>query len=187
MLQFTAAALLLLFIQCQAQDVKVQENFDPVGFSGDWFGLLAVSNCPMFQKMKKDMTRPIIKYTWDGYNMKTSVAFKSDKGCQQMDANLVTVANGHYKHDSAQGNTEIIITGADKSFAMEYRKMVHEGSPCTTLNLLGKNDKMPDEVKNRFVGYMHQLGQKDEDLKVFQNGGMENGRMQGLNWKMYGR
>ncbi|XP_056396129.1 olfactory protein-like [Hyla sarda] len=176
MLQVTAAVLLLLFIHCQALDVKVQENFDTSKFVGKWFGVIAASNCEMFRKMKKDMTLPTIMYATDGHSVKNSVAFMTTKGCQQMDANMNVVASGHYTHHSDHGDDEVIIANTDyNSYAMVYRRTTNKDGTCITLNLNGREMKVAEDLKKHFIEHVHQMGLKDEDILIFQKGGTWGG------------
>ncbi|XP_040261436.1 olfactory protein-like [Bufo bufo] len=169
MLQITASILLLLFIQCQAGDVKVQDNFDTNKFMGRWYALMAASNCPMFEQMKAHMTRPIMVYTLHGDTVKTSIAFKGPEGCMQMDAIMETLAPGHYKHKSAEGDNELTIVHTNyESHAMEFRKTTHPGGTCITINLHGREINLPEEVKAKFMDYMHHMGLSD--MTIFSKG-----------------
>ncbi|XP_075690254.1 olfactory protein-like [Rhinoderma darwinii] len=171
MLQVTSVVVLLLFIQCQAMDVKVQDNFDESKFAGKWYGIIAASNCPIFHKMKHDMTLPIIVYAVDGHTVKTSVAFKTPEGCKQMDATLETITSGHYKHHSVHGDNEIIIAKTDyQSIAMEYTKIIHEGASCITLKLYGREMNVPEDIKHTFIEHIHKMGLADEDILIFHQG-----------------
>ncbi|XP_066435814.1 olfactory protein-like [Eleutherodactylus coqui] len=168
MLQVTAAVLLLLFIQCQAEDVKPMENFDENKYMGTWFGAIVASNCAMFKEMKKDMTRPTITYAKDGNILKNSVAFKTPKGCQQMDATLETIANGHYKHDSVHGKNEIIVVNTDyDTTALEMTILVHEGKTCMTAKMFRRDQKLPEDVKEQGLKHFHSKGFTNEDILIF--------------------
>ncbi|XP_071980552.1 olfactory protein-like [Engystomops pustulosus] len=171
MIQYTAAILLLLSIQCQAQEVKPQENLDMHKFSGKWYGIVAASNCPMFLQMKKGMTLPTVIYSVDGNVVKNKAAFKTPDGCKQMEAVFTTIANGHYTHKSVHGDNEVIIIGTDYLlFAMEYTKTVHEGQTCITLKLLARDTALPDEIQHKFKDFMHGMGLKDDDMAIFPKG-----------------
>ncbi|XP_073496695.1 olfactory protein-like [Phyllobates terribilis] len=171
MLQVTAAIVLLLCIQCQAVDIKEQENFDENKFMGKWFGIIAVSNCPVFNLMKKDMTMPIIGFEKDGNTMKSSVAFKTAQGCQQMDSTMEIVDSGHYKHTSVHGDNEVMILKTDyTSYAMEYTKTIHDGHQCITLKLYGRTTELPEIIKKTFMTGIHTMGLTDEDAVVLPGG-----------------
>ncbi|XP_069603763.1 olfactory protein-like [Ranitomeya imitator] len=171
MIQVTAAIVLLLCIQCQAVDLKAQDNFDENKFLGMWYGVIAASNCPVFNVMKKDMTMPIIVYAKVDNNMKCSVAFKTPQGCQQMDSIMETVASGHYKHKSVHGDNEVMVMKTDyTSFAMEYTKTVHEGEACITLKLYGRTKELPMMIKKEFMHGIHTMGLKDEDVVTLPGG-----------------
>ncbi|XP_044125001.1 olfactory protein-like [Bufo gargarizans] len=178
MLQITASILLLLFIQCQAGEVKVQDNFDTGKFMGMWYALMAASNCPMFEEMKAHMTRPIVVYTMHGKTVKTSMAFRGPEGCAQMDDIMETLAPGHYKHKSeshhfhtAKGDSELTIVHTNyNSHAMEFRRTAHPGGTCITVNLQGRNTDLPEEVKAKFIDYIQHLGLSEKDMTIFSKG-----------------
>ncbi|XP_073496696.1 olfactory protein-like [Phyllobates terribilis] len=172
MLQVTAAIVLLLCIQCQAVDIKEQANFDDNKFMGKWFCIIVASNCPEFNLMKKDMTMPIIGFEKDGNTMKSSVAFKTAQGCQQMDSTMKIVDSGHYKHTSVDGDTEVMILKTDyTSYAMEYAKTVHEEQDCLTLKLYGRKEtELPWLITKAFMYGVHTLGLTDEDSVVLPEG-----------------
>ncbi|XP_073411992.1 olfactory protein-like [Dendrobates tinctorius] len=171
MLQVTAAIVLLLCIQCQAIDLKPQANFDETKFLGKWFGVMAASNCPVFNIMKKDMTMPIIFYAKEGNTMKRSVAFKTPKGCQQMDSSMEAVESGHYTHNSVHGDNEFMILKTDyTSFAMDYTKTVHEGHDCVTFELYGRTTEVSGTIKEAFMHGVHTMGLKDEDTLTIPGG-----------------
>ncbi|XP_063791613.1 olfactory protein-like [Pseudophryne corroboree] len=171
MFQLSAFILLLAFWQCPAANMPAQKDFQMSQFKGQWYGIAASSNCPMFKDMKKDMTLPIIVYGMDKDNVKVAIAFKTPKGCQQMDFKYDTISSGHYKHSSPHGDNEVVIVGTDyKAFALEYTETMHEGKTCTTLKLYGRETNLPMEIKQQFMAYAKNLGLTEDDTKVFSKG-----------------
>ncbi|XP_069799001.1 olfactory protein-like isoform X2 [Dendropsophus ebraccatus] len=140
-------------------------------YAGRWYGIIAASNCPMFNEMKKGMKRPLIVYATDGHTVKNSVAFMGPKGCQQMDFSLESVSSGHYKYHSPQGDNEVIMVGSDyHSFSMEFMKSVHDGKPCMTINLNGRGKNVPDDIKKQFIDHIKEMGLTPDDTFMIPDG-----------------
>ncbi|KAM5145500.1 olfactory protein-like [Mantella aurantiaca] len=92
-----AAIVVLFFLQCQADVPPPMKDLDQNKILGTWFGIAVGSNCKQFMQMKSDqMPPPVIAYSKDNEKIKSTAAFQTDKGCQQMDFDMSVVDAGHY-------------------------------------------------------------------------------------------
>ncbi|XP_053329518.1 olfactory protein-like [Spea bombifrons] len=161
---------LLFLLSIQANEVPVQKDFNPQLFTGKWYGIAAASNNPMFLKMKKDLSRPIIVFTLHGNDFKAEIGYMTPKGCQKRVMTYHAIANGHYS-SSDQGKMDIRIIGTDyKSFALEYTLAEQENKETSVmLKLYGRKTDMPAEVQKQYEQYCASLGLTKDHMVVFPN------------------
>ncbi|XP_041429978.1 olfactory binding protein S homeolog isoform X1 [Xenopus laevis] len=113
--------LSLVFIsQMHAADIPVDPDFTVDKLLGEWTGVAAASNSPMFMKKKEQMkTEPVTKYWMDGANLISSTAFRTSKGCKTRKVILKEAEKGRYTY-TGKGESRMSIIRITPTLCLEH-------------------------------------------------------------------
>ncbi|XP_067417536.1 lipocalin-15 [Emydura macquarii macquarii] len=164
---------LLCVLQAQAE-VPVQPGFDADKFSGMWHILAAVSNCPIFQKMKDSMTTSaaIITFTPEG-NLNLKVGYPVQDSCKKMEMLFEKTGQpGHYSN-SQKGTRDLRVMETDyEHYAIMYTFKQGDEERGTTLQLLSRTQEVSPEALKRLKELYPPMGLTDNMLVVLPKSGL---------------
>ncbi|XP_041428209.1 olfactory protein [Xenopus laevis] len=163
--------LSLVFIsRTHAVDIPADPNFTVDNLLGEWTGVAAASNCPLFMKMKEVMkTEPVTKYWMDGGNMMCSSKFRTSEGCQERKVTLKEAGKGQYTYTEL-GQSLMTIIKLTPSLCLEHTTTtMSNGDVYFDLKLYKKGAESPKEL-GQFTKYALSLGLKKENVVFFKKG-----------------
>ncbi|XP_039362967.1 lipocalin-15 [Mauremys reevesii] len=149
-------------------EVPVQPDFDAAKFSGMWHIMAAVSNCPIFQKMKDLMkTSAAIVTVTPEDNLHFKIGYPLPDGCKKVELVFEKTGQlGHYTN-SQMGKQDMRVVATDyTNYAIVYTFKDDDGKSSTTLQLYSRIQEVNPEAMKTFKELYPPMGLTDDMLVV---------------------
>ncbi|NXG58787.1 LCN15 protein, partial [Hemiprocne comata] len=162
-------ALALLCLLQAVAEVPVQPDFSTKKFAGTWHVIAAVSNCPVFLKMKDGMKSSIttISFTPEGDLAMRLVWPLLDK-CRRTELLFQQSGQaGHYVGMSAQDKRDLRVMETDYShYAIVHEVQQNEQELSTGLQLLTREQDVSPQLLKKFREFIPSAGLTEDMLAI---------------------
>ncbi|XP_010006183.1 PREDICTED: lipocalin-15-like [Chaetura pelagica] len=160
-------ALLLLCLLQAAAEVPVQPDFSTEKFAGTWYVVAAVSNCPVFLKMRDGMKSSIttISFTPEG-NLAMRLVLPMLDTCQRIELLYQQSGQaGHYV--AAQEKRDLRVMETDYShYAIVYQVHQNDQEASTALQLLTRKQDLSPQLLQKFRVFIPSVGLTEDVLTI---------------------
>ncbi|XP_051492842.1 lipocalin-15-like isoform X2 [Apus apus] len=159
-------ALPLLCLLQAAAEVPVQPDFSTEKFVGTWYVVAAVSNCPVFLKMRDGMKSSIttISFTPEG-NLAMRLVWPMLDTCQRIE--LLYQQSGQAGHYVAQEKRDLRVMETDYShYAIMHQVQQDKQGPSTALQLLTREQDVSPQLLQKFRGFIPSVGLTEDMLTI---------------------
>ncbi|NXL50397.1 LCN15 protein, partial [Podilymbus podiceps] len=167
-------ALVLLCTLRAGAEVPVQPGFNAEKFAGKWHVAAAVSNCPVFLKMKDGMKSSIatISFTPEG-DLAMKLVWPMMDRCQEFELLLQQSGQaGHYMGTSAQEKRDLRVMETDYShYAIVHELHQNEQEPSTALQLLTREQDVSPQLLQKFKELIPSMGLTKDMMAVLPKSG----------------
>ncbi|NXL90371.1 LCN15 protein, partial [Alectura lathami] len=164
---------LLCLLQAGAE-VPVQPNFDTEKFAGTWHVSAAVSNCPVFLRMKDSMKSSVatISFTPEGH-MTMEAVFPVQEECQKVKMQFQQSGQaGHYTSTEKQEKKDVRVVDTDyEHYAIVYTLRDGDQEHSTTLQLYTREHDMSPHLLQSFKELSHSMGLTEDMLAILPQSG----------------